>query len=305
MTRVRVRQLGKAIRHPGRAILRVVLQARVSRNDARMQRQQYLAFLSRWFKVDAWDLADEYRRSSFAREYAGRLTELRRYRGPYRMGTTGQAGCEALYVLVRAAKPQEVVETGVLYGGSSGHILAALARNESGRLHSIDLAGAPDEPPHDFLVPARLQHRWEFVEGDSRDHLPSLLARLGQVDLFHHDSLHTFEHMTWEYEAALPYLLPGGVLSSHDVLISHSLREIFGNNAFTAFCERHHPRCVTLGNLGIAHWREAEPREAQAEISRTEASRGLRRSGARSRPSEPMDGLRWGNVASAAPRPLS
>src|SRR5688500_12760767 len=43
-----------------------------------------------------------------------------------------------LYVIVRAAKPKVVVETGVASGISSAHILLALAANESGTLHSID-----------------------------------------------------------------------------------------------------------------------------------------------------------------------
>ena len=47
--------------------------------------------------------------------------------------------------------------------------------------------------------------------GDSTEVLPQLLARLERIDLFHHDSLHSYEHMMWEYNAAFPRLHARGV----------------------------------------------------------------------------------------------
>ena len=44
-----------------------------------------------------------------------------------------------IYVLVRYLKPAQCLETGVYYGGNTAFLLAALARNGSGRLVSIDL----------------------------------------------------------------------------------------------------------------------------------------------------------------------
>lgn len=168
------------------------------------------------------------------------------------MGTSGAFTCEALYVLVRAARPKVVVETGVLYGGSSAHILAALAANGSGELHSIDLGCGPGEPPHDFLVHTDLRPRWDYVIGDSRTELPRLLARVEPIDMFHHDSLHTFEHMTWEYETAVQHLTPNGILSSHDVRTADSICGIFRENAFPAFCRRKGLRYTLADNSGLA-----------------------------------------------------
>src|SRR5258705_3995242 len=44
-------------------------------------------------------------------------------------------GAAELYVIVRAMKPQVIVETGVASGISSAHILRALAANRLGMLH--------------------------------------------------------------------------------------------------------------------------------------------------------------------------
>ena len=216
-----------------------------------MERKRLVGFLSRRFDADVAGMQREYRDSEFRRWFAARQASLGQWTGPRRLGTTGAFGCEALYLLVRAARPSVVVETGVLYGASSAHILAAMEHNGKGELHSIELGAPDDEPPHDFLVPPELASRWNLLIGDSRRELPALLARLGALDLFHHDSLHTFEHMTWELETALPHLGPDGILSSDDVLIAHSLREIFRPNAFSVFCDRRGLECSIFGNSGI------------------------------------------------------
>jgi methyltransferase family protein len=246
-----VRLLGKVVRHPDRAALRLLLHWRVSRDGEGGRRSRLLTFLSERYGVDAWALDDEYARSSFARWHQQRVRALRAFAGPYRVGTTGPFDCRCLYVLVRAARPRIVVETGVLYGAVSGHILAALTENGEGTLHSIELGRDRREPPHDFFVPKAMKARWDLVMGDSRVELPALVARLGPVDLFHHDSLHTFDHMTWEFETVFPHLAKAGVLSSHDVAIAHSLREVFQQNAFPAFCARHQVDWSTFGNLGL------------------------------------------------------
>src|SRR5688572_26357427 len=168
------------------------------------------------------------------------------------LGSTPTFDCETIYSLVRAMRPSVVVETGVCYGASSEYILEALKDNGHGVLYSIDLGNSPDEPPNDFFVRPALKDRWRLIIGDSRQELPPLLARLGQIDLFHHDSLHTYEHMMWEYETAFPYLGANGVLSSHDVRTIVSLGNPFRRNPFSAFCERHNLRSVESRNMGIA-----------------------------------------------------
>jgi predicted O-methyltransferase YrrM len=246
-----VRLLGKVVRHPDRAALRLVLHWRVSREGQEARRSRLLTFLSERYGVDAWALDDEYAQSAFAHRHHERVQALKSFQGPYRVGSTGQFDCRCLYVLVRAAKPRTVVETGVLYGAVSSHILAALTRNGVGTLYSIELGRDRREPPHDFFVPDAVKPHWDLIMGDSRQELPALVARLPSIDLFHHDSLHTFDHMTWEFETVFPHLASGGVLSSHDVAIAHSLRGIFQQNAFPAFCTRHQVGWSTFGNLGL------------------------------------------------------
>jgi predicted O-methyltransferase YrrM len=245
------RTVMKAIRNPSRAIMRLVLRARLVRIQVEEERARFLMFLSDQFGVDGAALAAEFARSAFLRWYRERRVALQRFAGPMRLGTTGEFGCEVLYLLVRAARPRVVVDTGVLYGASCAHILAALAQNGRGRLYSIDIGRDSREPPHEFFVPDELRPNWELIIGDSRRELPSLLSRLPAIDMFYHDSLHTFEHMTWEFETALPHLSSEGVIASDDILNPSSLLGIFRPNAFPAFCERRQVSYAAFHNFGV------------------------------------------------------
>ena len=115
-----------------------------------------------------------------------------------------------------------VVETGVARGITSRAILSGLERNGRGHLWSIDLPHA-DTTRFGQLgsaVPGRLRHRWTLLLGPSRRLLPQLLADLGQIDVFVHDSLHTGRNVRFECERAWRVLSSGGVILSDDVSLS-------------------------------------------------------------------------------------
>ena len=112
-----------------------------------------------------------------------------------------------------------MVETGVAAGVSSCFILQAMQDNNKGRLYSIEVTSRIEccDKKTGWLVPDSLRHRWEFFIGDSKLVLGPLLDRLGKIDCFMHDSLHTYAHMYWELSAVWPHLCPKGLLLAHDV----------------------------------------------------------------------------------------
>ncbi len=132
------------------------------------------------------------------------------------------------YALVRALQPEVVVETGVANGVSSAYLLLALQKNGRGRLHSIEIGDAaflPDGKTIGWVVPDWLRERWQLHIGDSTEVLPALLAEIGPIDVFIHDSLHTYEHMMREFVCAYRFLRPYGFLLADDALWNESFRE--------------------------------------------------------------------------------
>jgi predicted O-methyltransferase YrrM len=123
------------------------------------------------------------------------------------------------YGLSRLLRPELVLETGIGSGASSRAILLGLEKNRIGHLHSIELPTPKSEmlPEIGYLVPQDLRHRWSQTFGASRRVMPALLDQLGKVDLFLHDSRHSYRNQRMEYFAVWPYLKPGGILLSDDV----------------------------------------------------------------------------------------
>jgi predicted O-methyltransferase YrrM len=140
----------------------------------------------------------------------------------------GSALARMCYALARVLQPKSVLETGVCYGVTSAHFLRALEKNGRGELHSIDL------PPLSHngdayvgaLVPQELRSRWQLHRGSTRRLLAPVLERLAPIDMFLHDSLHTFGNMRSEFDAVWPALRPGGVLIADDVEGNAAFQEL-------------------------------------------------------------------------------
>ncbi len=161
--------------------------------------------------------------------------------------------CTAIWCAVRHTQPETVLETGVAHGVSSRVILEGLNLNERGRLWSIDIANPLNFAVHGqegAAVTEECRRRWTYVEGESSKRMPPLVKEIGKVDLFIHDSLHTFKNTLFEMEQAASVMQAGAVMLVDDIR-SH--------DGFTVFARRH-PEFKTIyvstldgiGAIGIA-----------------------------------------------------
>ena len=131
------------------------------------------------------------------------------------------------YALCRATVPEHVIETGVAYGVTSAFVLQALAENRQGNLTSIDLPPlSKDSANHvGLVVPDALRTRWDVRIGASERLLPGVLDEVGRVDIFIHDSLHTYANMRREFQTVLPYMRPTGLILADDIETNLAFRE--------------------------------------------------------------------------------
>lgn len=168
----------------------------------------------------------------------------------------------ALYAIIRKLKPDVVVETGVCSGYSTAMLLKAMELNNKGQLYSIDFpevlgeeyndndfwegkggAVVPNGKESGWLIPESLKGRWHLHLGKTQDLLEPLLKELGQIDIFIHDSEHSYECMWYEYNCAWEHIKNSGYLISDD---------IGWNSSFFDFAKKNHKTTGHIaGNMGI------------------------------------------------------
>jgi len=171
-----------------------------------------------------WDAVARFAAEMRASEF---MAEMIRRRDAYGSeGAMGAIDCATLYALTRWLRPTVIVESGGYVGMSSAFILKALADESlaTSKLFSVELDQAcelgaliPDElrAASGGFVPMRGRLE-DFLK---RNELPS------SIDMFLHDSSHSYKHMIWEFCQFWPRLRDGGLLVSHDVQMNAAFPE--------------------------------------------------------------------------------
>ena len=140
------------------------------------------------------------------------------------------------YALVRATQPDHVVETGTHLGLGSCAIAAALLRNGHGRLTTIDI-----DPDAGYLT----GEPWASVIDRRTGSSIEILAEMRGVDMFLHDSLHTYDYETSELEAVGPNL------SDNAIVLSDNAHD---SSALSDWAERNGRRYLFFKEQPLDHW---------------------------------------------------
>ena len=151
-----------------------------------------------------------------------------------------------LYGLCKLVRPDVIIETGVAYGLSSSYILQALHENNNGVLYSIDDVFRPWESIEMIgdAIPKNLRDRWKLVVGSSLIKLKETIQSLDKIDIFLHDSLHTYKNMLFEFNTSWSSIKKNGFLISDDVS---------ENNAFLDFYSSKNKSTVLLADRKNNH----------------------------------------------------
>jgi predicted O-methyltransferase YrrM len=176
-----------------------------------------------------------FERRDYIENYLQELT--RKYHAHYAAGWVNLEDALFLYWLVRKLKPTTIVQTGVCNGLSSAFMMLGLVKNGSeGRLYAIDLPPVfdpkdpawtvkdrvygvviPEGMSSGWMIPDAYRDRFEVWTGGARALLPKMVDKVDAIDLFYHDSDHTYAHMMFEFREAKRKLKPGGVIAADDV----------------------------------------------------------------------------------------
>jgi len=124
-----------------------------------------------------------------------------------------------LNVCIRLLAPDRMVETGVARGYSTAVALMTMHDLARGQLFSVELPRVlgDGQAAVGSVVPDALKSRWTLKLGPSRTTLPLILREASPIDIFLHDSDHTYASQTFEYRTAWPHIRSGGLLLSDDV----------------------------------------------------------------------------------------
>jgi predicted O-methyltransferase YrrM len=213
--------------------------ARRGRLPNRAWRQVLREVMAEAATVPGFDQVME--RKAYVERYLADLEQ--RYQSHFVPGWVNLIDAQFLYWVVRRIKPKTIVQTGVSNGLSSAFMMLALAKNgPEGRLHVIDLPYVfdpadpawtrrgtvygvviPEGKSSGWLVPDIYRDRFEVQTGDAKALLPPLIDRLEGIDMFFHDSDHTYHHMMFEFEQAMRKLAPHGVIVADDISWNESL----------------------------------------------------------------------------------
>lgn len=111
-----------------------------------------------------------------------------------------------IYTLVKFVNPSIVTETGVGAGVSTTAILSGISKDAL--LISID----PDIPygkgdrEIGFVIPDELKSNFKFVKGTSAEKMREVLENIEELDIFFHDSDHTYNNIMFELNSIMPKL---------------------------------------------------------------------------------------------------
>jgi predicted O-methyltransferase YrrM len=201
-------------------------------------------------------------RKTYIEKYLAELE--RRHQSHYVAGWVNLEDAQFLYWAVRQAKPKTIVQTGVSNGLSSAFMMLALAKNgPEGQLHVIDIPAIfdPNDPAwtqkdavygvvipqgksSGWIVPDVYRKRFSVEVGDAKKLLPPLVDRLDSIDMFFHDSDHTYDHMMFEFNLVMRKLAPDGVILADDISWNASLWDFADKHSLPSYNYR--------GTVGVA-----------------------------------------------------
>jgi predicted O-methyltransferase YrrM len=192
--------------------------------------------------------------------------------GEWPIGSIWTVEGRILYALIRALKPQRIIEIGTNVGCGASHIAAALKENGDGVLLSFDNAKSIVIPPDKTgytavyeqggLIPDDLR---EYVELVNADALEYLREYVGEVDFIFEDGDHSVDSTREAWAMGVPKLSLGGVMISHDAghfLVGEAIRQGIQEAGYTPMIYEVQP-----SDCGLAVYRKPTEKRKNDDLT--------------------------------------
>jgi len=208
-------------------------------------------------KLEEYEIEESHPMRDFIESISEKISEKFEKYEDYHPAILGEENGQKLSDLIRKVEPEIMVETGVCNGFSSSIILKTMEEIGKGQLYSVDLPVSIDEinsegrtgavlPPgkeSGWAVPDDLRKRWTLRVGNTYHELPKIFEEIsGEIDIFLHDSDHSYETMMFEFALAWTNLKENHFLLADN--IDHS-------DAFLDFVRAKEVIPFRLGNMGL------------------------------------------------------
>lgn len=161
------------------------------------------------------------------------------------VGSMWEVEAQVIYALIRAVKPNHVLEFGRNAGCSTTHIVAALHKNGSGRLTSVDIGDKIKLSSKYRVIVNQVEADLYAYKWPSRP----------KVDFVVEDLLHTVRSCSHVWGAFADYASKGAWIVSHD-----SEHYIVGNRVkegIEQVTSDYTSYLIEPGKCGLAVWRKS------------------------------------------------
>lgn len=210
-----------------------------------------------WSPFEEYKVGKKHDIQDFVDEIARKINNEFSGYEDYHPAILGKENGQKLYDLVREVEPKIMVETGVCNGFSTSLLLKAMEDNGKGELFSVDLpktiddvkdkerkgAVIPPDKESGWAIPDELKKRWALKKGDTYEVLPRIFGNLStEIDMFLHDSGHSYETMMFEIVLAWRNLKRDHYLLADNIDVS---------DAFLDFTEAKDLNKYRLGKMGL------------------------------------------------------
>lgn len=177
------------------------------------------------------------------------------YEDGFPTGSLWRVEGQVLYALVRALRPQNVLELGTWHGASATHLAQALEDNDYAVMDCVDNRAYGDITIGG-MIPDELRSRIDIHHTSLEAYINRCGFESYSYDFIFEDAMHTVEQVEFVWKNANRLLSPGGIIVSHDAMHPIAGPIVREGIERAGYAERAQYVLIAPSDCGLALWRK-------------------------------------------------